>query len=268
MSTLPHRFWHEMTTVEFRSIEAARTIAILPVGAIEQHGPHLPVGVDTAINEAIVRRTLELLPAHLAVIVLPTLPVGKSNEHLAYPGTLSLSAETLLRLWMEIGEAVARAGIRKLLLLNSHGGQQQILDVVARDLRIRCHMLVIAVHVYQLGYPEGLFPLDEIRHGIHAGAVETSMMLHLAPDLVHRDACRAFPPLSVRLEPEFRLVGPMGIARFGWQAQDLHPDGACGDATIADATRGRALIEHTASRMVQVITEVDRLPIDVLKSGP
>ncbi|MGQ0569644.1 MAG: creatininase family protein [Armatimonadota bacterium] len=265
MATPPHRYWHEMTTKEVAALDAERVIAVLPVGAIEQHGPHLPLWVDSAITDAIVRRTLELLPEHVPVVVLPAMPVGKSNEHSAFPGTLSLSAETLIRLWTEIGESVVRAGVRKLVLLNSHGGQPQIADVVARDLRVRMKMLVVVVNSYQLGYPVGAFPETELTHGIHAGAIETSIMLHLRPDLVHRDEAKNFEPLSVRLQGAFKDLAPTGPIRFGWQMQDLNPEGACGDASDADAERGRRLIEHAAERFVHVLQEVNRLPLAMLK---
>jgi len=121
------------TTVE-------RIVAILPVAAIEQHGPHLPLGVDAIINEGIVRAAMPLMPD--SVLVLPTMEIGKSNEHQAFPGTLTLSAETLIRLWTEIGDSVARAGVRKLLIFNSHGGQTGLPEVVATDLRARLGMIV------------------------------------------------------------------------------------------------------------------------------
>ncbi len=268
MTKLPHRYWHEMTAKEFAALDVERVIAVLPVGSIEQHGPHLPVWVDSAIGEALVRRALELLPEHFPVIVLPTMPVGKSNEHNAFPGTLSLSAETLMRLWTEIGESVSRAGVRKLVLLNSHGGQPQIVDVVARDLRVRLKMLVVALNAYALGYPQGLFPEAELKHGIHAGAIETSIMLHLWPDLVHRDEARNFEPLSVRLEHTFTHLTPTGSIRFGWAIQDLHPAGACGNATDADARRGKLLVEHAALRFIEVLQEIDRLPLGTLRDHP
>ena len=132
----PRRRWQDMTTAEFAALDAARTIAVLPVGAIEQHGPHLPVYVDACIAEGLIDRALELAPDDLPVTVLPVQPVGKSNEHIDYPGTLTLSAETLVRLWTEIGDSVARAGVRKLVILNTHGGQRQLIEVVARDLRV------------------------------------------------------------------------------------------------------------------------------------
>src|SRR5882757_9215295 len=167
------RQWVEMTTEDFQESDMASAIAILPVAAIEQHGPHLPVEVDTAINRGVLARAMELLPADLPVTVLPAMPVGKSNEHAAFPGTLTLSAETLIRLWTEIGESVAAAGIRKLVIFNSHGGQPQIMDIVARDLRARRRMLVVAVNYWGLGLPNGLFPETELTHGLHGGSVET-----------------------------------------------------------------------------------------------
>jgi creatinine amidohydrolase len=248
MTGLPRRCWQDMTTREFAALDAARVIALLPVGAIEQHGPHLPVAVDACINQGIVRRALELLPAAVPVTVLPMQPVGKSDEHLAFPGTLTLSAGTLARVWTELGEAVARAGIKKLLLFNSHGGQPQVMEIVARDLRVRLGMTVVAYSWFAGGQPGGLVPDEEVRHGIHAGAIETSMMLHLRPDLVQMEHAADFVPLMRELADEgYRRLSPTGPGRLAWQAQDLHPSGACGDATNADAERGRALVDHAAT---------------------
>jgi creatinine amidohydrolase len=266
----PRKLWEEMTTSEVASLDAARVIAVLPVAAIEQHGPHLPLSVDATINRGIVERVMTLLPDDLPVTFLPMMPVGKSNEHIAFPGTLTLSAETLIRLWTEIGESVARAGIRKLVIFNSHGGQPQLVDVVARDLRIRCRMFVVAASTYRLGRPPGLFPDAELKHGIHGGSVETSIMLHARPDLVHREEARNFETLSQRMEPEFRLLTPEGAIGFGWQTQDLNPDGACGNALDADAERGRRVVEHAARVFVELLAEVARFPLDNLKdhAGP
>ena len=265
MTTLPRRAWKDMTTVEFASLDLDRVIAVLPVGSIEQHGPHLPVGVDSAINEAILARTLELIPAALPVTVLPMTYVGKSDEHLAFPGTLTLSAETLLRVWTEIGESVARAGIKKLVIFNSHGGQPQLVDIVARDLRVRHRMLVVAASTYRLGRPPGLFPDAELKHGIHGGSVETSIMLHVRPDLVHMDEAKNFESLSQRMEADFRFLTPEGAIGFGWQTQDLNPDGACGNALDADAERGRLVVDHAAHNFAALLAEVDRFPLTNLQ---
>jgi creatinine amidohydrolase len=260
------RLWQEMTTEDFRSLDAARVIAVLPVAAIEQHGPHLPVEVDACINAGVLGRAVELLPPELPVTVLPAMPVGKSNEHLAFPGTLSLSAETLTRLWTEIGESVARAGVRKMVIFNTHGGQPQIADIVARDLRVRLGMFVVTAN--GLGKPPGLFPAAELKHGIHGGMVETSMMLHLRPDLVRQDKAKNFVPLSVAMERDYEILTPEGAVGFGWQTQDLNADGACGDAASADAGRGAEVVEFQARRLVQLFAEIDRFPLATLKTTP
>ncbi len=138
---LPSRFWADLTTRHFAQLAASpqreQAVAVLPVAAIEQHGPHLPVSVDTTLVDGVITASLPHLPAGLPVLFLPTQQVGKSNEHIRFPGTLTLSAETLVRVWMEIGESVARAGLKKLVLFNSHGGQVSVMDIVARDLRSR-----------------------------------------------------------------------------------------------------------------------------------
>ncbi|MGE5148036.1 MAG: creatininase family protein [Candidatus Eiseniibacteriota bacterium] len=260
------RLWQEMTTEDFAALDAARVIAVLPVAAIEQHGPHLPVEVDARINAGILGRAVELLPDELPVTVLPALPVGKSNEHTAFPGTLSFSAETLIRLWTEIGESVARAGIRKMVIFNTHGGQPQIADIVARDLRVRLGLFVVTANGYALGKPPGLFPAAELKHGIHGGTVETSIMLHLRPDLVKMDKARNFVPLSAEMEGSFEILTPEGGVGFGWQTQDLNAHGACGDAASADAARGAEVVEFQARRLVQLFQEIDRFPLSALRS--
>lgn len=268
MPTVLRRQWVEMTTKDFGQIDMAGVIAVLPVAAIEQHGPHLPVEVDTAINRGVLARALELMPADLPVTFLPAMPIGKSNEHIAYPGTLTLSAETLIRLWTEIGESVARAGVRKFVLFNSHGGQPQIADIVARDLRVRHDMFVVTCNFYALGKPPGLFPAAELKHGIHGGSVETSMMMHLCPDLIRRDELADFRPRSADMEGEYEILTPEGGIGFGWETQDLSLPGACGNAADADAERGRILVEHYAARFVTLLQEIDRYPLSALRAGP
>ena len=253
------RYWETLSSPEIEALDHARTIAILPVGAIEQHGPHLPLGVDAMINRGILERAMVALPSSISALALPMLPIGKSDEHNAFGGTLTLSAETLIRVWTEIGVSVARAGVKKLVLFNSHGGQVAIMDVVARALRIEERMLVIAHSWFAGGLPGGLFSDDEVKYGIHAGAIETSMMLHLHPDLVAMDKAENFGPLPAEMAKEgYRRLSPVGQGRMGWKAEDLHPSGACGDAASADAERGRRLVEHAAQALVELLIEVDR----------
>ncbi|HET6467152.1 MAG TPA: creatininase family protein [Geminicoccaceae bacterium] len=265
--TLPG-WWQDLPTTEFRALDPEAAVAVLPVAAIEQHGPHLPVAVDALINQGIVRRTLELLPAGAPVLVLPMTAVGKSDEHLAFPGTLTLSAETLGRVWLEIGESVRRAGVRKLVFLNSHGGQPQVMQIVARELRVRHAMLAVACSWFGFGVPDGLFDAREVRHGIHGGAIETAMMLALRPDLVRMDAAREFVPASVGMEEEFPRLLSLGFAGFGWQTQDLHPAGACGDATRATAEAGRRCIDHAAAAFAELLLETVRFPLARLARTP
>jgi creatinine amidohydrolase len=194
--------------------------------------------------------------------------VGKSDEHLACPGTLTLSGDTLMRVWEEIGASVARAGVRKLILLNSHGGQVAPMQMTARALRIRHRMLAVAASWFAYGAPDGLFPADELRHGIHAGTMETAMMLALRPDLVRMELARNFRPASLGLAGSSPRLMALGFAGFGWQTQDLHPSGACGDAGRATAEMGRACIEHAARAVAELVLEVSRLPLDRLDQQP
>jgi creatinine amidohydrolase len=268
MSQASRRYWKDMTTAEFGVLDRDRAIAILPLAAIEQHGPHLPVSVDSCINAGIVARAVDLMPGDLPVIVLPGLEIGASSEHLAFPGTLSLSAETVMRYWLDVGISIDRAGIRKLVLFNSHGGNPPAMEIVAHDLRIQRDMLVVAVSWFDFGIPEGLFDEVELKHGIHGGAIETSIMLHLKPDLVRRDLVATFPSLSMDLESRSQFLVQDGRIKFAWMAQDLNPAGVCGDATTATAERGAAVIEHAARSLVQLLEEFDRLPLSTLNRRP
>jgi creatinine amidohydrolase len=157
------------------------------------------------------------------------------------------------------------AGLRKLVLFNSHGGQPQIMDVVARDLRVRLEMLVVCAGSHSFGTPAGDFSDEELQHGIHGGAVETSMMLALRPDLVQMDKAENFAPLSIALAKDYRCLTPEGRIGFGWQAQDLHPSGACGNALDADAERGARSVEHAAQGLVALLREVHRYPLANIK---
>ena len=258
-------WWQDLASPEFAALDPEATVAVLPVGAIEQHGPHLPVAVDTCLNEAILRRALELMPEGMPVLILPTTPVGKSNEHVDFPGTLTLSAETLGRVWYELGASVRRAGVRKLLLFNSHGGQPQVMQIVARELRIDHSMLAVAANWFSWGLPDGLFDPGEIRHGIHAGAVETAMMLAVRPDLVDMAAAADFVPVTVADDLDYPRLRALGAAGLGWQTQDLHGEGACGDATNATEEAGRAVIEHAAGCLVELLQELVRFPLQRLR---
>ena len=254
-------WWWDLSTREFSELDMSAFVAILPVGAVEQHGPHLPVRVDAAINAGILARAVALMPPELPALVLPALPVGKSNEHIAYPGTLSLPYDLLARLWFEVAKSVWRAGVRKIILFNSHGGQPQVMEIVCRELRVELGMFAVGASWFRTIDSSDLYSASELKHGIHGGESETSVMLHLHPDLVAMEHAADFVPRSVELERTNRLLTPEGGVGFGWQAQDLHPGGACGNAAAADAARGAEQVERAARALLGLIDEVRAYPM-------
>lgn len=253
--------WTDMTTEDFRGADAASWIAVLPVGAVEQHGPHLPVGVDSMIGQGYLDRVRSNLPSDLDVTFLPAQTIGCSEEHVGYPGTLSLTPESAIRAWTDIGLSVARAGVRKLVLINSHGGNSPVLDIVARTLRAQANMLVVIASWRRLGYPDGLFSAEELTHGIHGGEVETSLMLAFRPDLVRRELAENFRPLSYAMAESYTYLRACGPIGFGWMSSDLHPSGAAGDAASARAEAGEELAYHGASAFVELLRDVDRFEL-------
>lgn len=266
------RYWADLSVRDFASLDAARTVAVLPVAATEQHGPHLPVSVDTTLADGIVAASLAHLSPSLSVLFLPTQAVGKSNEHARFPGTLTLSAQTLISVWMEIGACVAAAGIKKLVLFNSHGGQVSVMDIVARDLRARHDLMVFATNWYTLPCeewgPTGLFDARELRFGIHAGDMETSMMLHLRPQFVDMQFAQDFVSSSEERARKYPILGNGSSAKLAWQTQDLNSLGAAGDATKATAERGRVVVEAAGKKLAELLAEIDQLPLSTLQPHP
>jgi len=268
MATLPKREWAEMTWADVSAADTARWIAVLPLAATEQHGPHLPLGVDSFIADAYLARARDLIPAELPVTFLPVQRIGQSDEHVAFPGTLTLSAATVIRAWTEIGESVGRAGVKKLVLITSHGGNVSAMEIVARDLRVRFGMLVVTVGWHRFGYPEGVFGGDERRHGIHGGDIETSLMLAGRRDTVRMDKAEAAIPTTVAMAQEFRWLGAFRPAGFGWMTQDLHASGTVGDASLATPEKGEAALAHGARGFVELMREIDRFDLARLQDGP
>jgi creatinine amidohydrolase len=253
---LPRRYWHEMTTRDFADSDTSAWIAVLPVAAIEQHGPHLPVYTDTCIAEGMVRRTIELIGDTLPATFLPVQAVGKSNEHISSRGTLTSTWETTTKLWLEIGDSVQRAGVRKLIVVNSHGGNVPMLDIVTRELRVRHDMLAVGTAWSRFGHPEGIGAGEESLYGIHGGDVETSEMLHLRPDLVKMNLAEDFRSSQLGFLKEFKHLRAHGLHQFGWKAQDLNPKGTVGNASAATAAKGKAVIDHQASAFVELCADV------------
>jgi creatinine amidohydrolase len=268
--TPPKRDWMEMTWQEIAEAGAAtgHWIAVLPLAAVEQHGPHLPLGVDTFIAEAYLARVRKILPDQLPVTFLPVQRIGVSVEHHAYPGTLSLSATTAIAAWTELGESLARAGLRKLVLVTSHGGNSAPMELVARELRARLGMLAVTVGWHRFGYPEDTFSAEEKKHGIHSGDIETSLMLAAVPETVRREKAPKATPATVEMAGEFKWLGAYRPAGFAWMTQDLNATGAIGDATLATAAKGEAALARGAEAFVDLLREVDRFDLARLREGP
>jgi creatinine amidohydrolase len=268
--TPPKRDWMEMTWQEIAEAGAAtgRWIAVLPLAAVEQHGPHLPLGVDTFIAEAYLARVRKILPDQLPVTFLPVQRIGVSVEHHAYPGTLSLSATTAIAAWTELGESLARAGLRKLVLVTSHGGNSAPMELVARELRARLGMLAVTVGWHRFGYPEDTFSAEEKKHGIHSGDIETSLMLAAVPETVRMEKAPKATPATVEMAGEFKWLGAYRPAGFAWMTQDLNATGAIGDATLATAAKGEAALARGAEAFVDLLREVDRFDLARLREGP
>ena len=277
--TTQSRFWADLSTRDFSQLvltgAAARTVAVLPVAATEQHGPHLPLNVDTVLLNGIVAAALPHLAPELQVLVLPTQAVGLSPEHAGFPGTLTLKAETILRLWTDIAESVAAAGIRKLLLFKSHCGQVSVMDLVARDLRARLGLLVYSASWFNLPLRgaagedlNALFSADEHRFGIHGGDIETSMMLALAPAQVDMTRAENFASSAQDRAQRFELLGDGKSAKLGWQMQDYNPAGAVGDAAAATAAKGRAVVDAAGRSLAKLLAEIGQLPLSTLVAGP
>ena len=267
------RFWSDLSTADFAALDLARTIAVLPVAAIEQHGPHLPLSVDTDIANGVVAASLPHIAPDLPALFLPTQAVGYSPEHTRFGGTLTLKAETVLRLWTEIGECVAASGVKKLVLFNAHGGQVGLLDVVARDLRARLGLLVYSVNWFHLPLLDengadlnALFSSEEHRFGIHGGEIETSLMLAIAPERVRMEHAANFASKSQDRAGRFNILGNGKSAKLGWQMQDYNASGAVGNAAAASAEKGRALLEAAGRALARLLSEIDQLPADTLSN--
>lgn len=244
--------WQDFRAPEWAAVDPMKTIAILPTAAIEQHGPHLPVGTDTIINQGLLDLLRQRCPADLDLRILPVQAVGKSNEHLWAKGTLTLTAPTALAVWTEIGLSVARAGITKLVILNSHGGNVDLISIVGRELRVKAGMFVVKLGWGAFGAPEGLYSPQETSFGIHGGDVETSLVLAFRPETVDMALAQDF-----RSSAETSAISPIGGVSYGWIASDLNPAGTVGEAHLATAEKGQATAEKYVADVISLLRRVE-----------
>jgi len=250
------RFFPYLTWTEIEAMpDKDKVVLIQPVGAIEQHGPHLPLVVDTAIGEAVLGKALSQLEPAIPAYALPSLCYGKSNEHWHFPGTISLSAGTLIQVLMETGASLYRAGFRKLVLMNSHGGQPQIMEIVARDLHQAYEdLMVFPLFTWRVpNLAADLISPQERELGIHAGDGETSLLLAILPQQVRME--RAAPSYPAGL-PENSLLSLEGRLPFTWMTRDLSRTGVIGDPTTASREKGDRILASLAEGWTQVIRDV------------
>lgn len=255
--------WSAYRAPEFEDVDSESVIAILPTAAVEQHGPHLPTGTDTMIAEGMLDELRRDCPDDLDIRILPVQAVGKSNEHVHAPGTLTLTAETALRAWTEIGLSVARARVRKIVIVNSHGGNLDLVSILSRELRVRAGMLAVKCQWGGFGAPEGLYSPREVAFGIHGGDRETSLMLHFRPETVDMEKARDFPSTA-----ESATIPPTGPLSYGWIASDLNPNGAVGEAHLATAEKGAATCRHQVRGFIELLRHVRDRPIGEIVPSP
>lgn len=247
----PVRNWLDQPTAGFAKLAHRETVAILPVAAVEQHGPHLPVGVDFYIMQGLLRELCQSALSTDRFLILPVQAVGKSNEHLPSAGTLSLPASVALDTWVQLGAAVQASGLRNLLILSSHGGNRDVSNIAARELRVRYGLHTGAVHWSDFGFPEGLYNGGDIACDIHGGDIETSLMLYFRPDLVDLSQAEDFENrLASRLAQADSAAAPI---KLGWRIADVNPKGAAGDATRADGSKGRSIAQHQALMLLRAL---------------
>lgn len=257
-------WWGEFKAADFSGVDAEATIAVLPLAATEQHGPHLPLSTDTDIMAGMIAEVARRLPADLDVRFLPIRAIGKSTEHLFAPGTLSISPAALIDAWGQIGDGVAATGVRKIVVITSHGGNEEIMAILTREWRVRHRMLAVKSSWGRFGYPDGLFGEEEQRLGVHGGDYETSLMLHFRPELVDMAKAEDFRSSFHKAAETFDLLRPHGNFSFAWTAEDLNPAGVVGNAAAASAEKGRLAAAHQAEGFVQLLTDIRKARLDDL----
>jgi creatinine amidohydrolase len=239
-----------LTWKQVDALPRATTLLVLPTAAIEQHGHHLPLATDTLINNLLLGKALERIPAEMPVYALPAVCYGKSNEHIGFPGTLSLSAQTFMSVVRDIGASIAASGFEKVVLYNSHGGNTSLVDVLARDLRAEFGLRTFSLFGSAGVQFEDVDP-QERSYGFHAGEIETAFLLYATPELVH---VHQYTSNYIAQVDEPEMLKPEGSsANFAWLTRDIAPSGVMGDPAAATASHGERWCNEAAARIAEVL---------------
>lgn len=245
-------------------IESVQTIAILPLGAHEYHGPHLPVTTDAIIAESFAKRLAVQSSKTHKIISLPVEEIGYSIEHKDRPVTKTLGYSEAIDRWVSLGADCYQKGIKKLLILNAHGGNSPLMNIVITELRCRFNMLAVATSWGRFGLPENLITPEDKQFDIHAGFIETSLMLYLAPDDVKMEEARNFSNRQKEFQQKFEYLRAYGPFAFGWKMHDLNKDGAAGNALKANAEAGKAIFDHALAGFTGLIEDMFAFDVDEL----
>ncbi|MEM6382181.1 MAG: creatininase family protein [Pseudomonadota bacterium] len=249
-------FWSDLRASDFERSRLGEAVAVLPLGAIEQHGPHLPVGTDAQISQGMIA-ALRGAPLQSAdVLVLPAMQIANSVEHVDAPGTVSLGRELTIEMVFAVAASVHRAGVRKLVLINAHGGNVGVMVDASHAIRQEFGMLCVATNWMRLGLPGGIIAETARAVDVHGGHLETALMLALRPDYVAMGEARSFPSLQGDLAERYHLLRAYGPIGFGWMGRDLNAAGVVGSAAAATAEQGQRIIAHQVEQFALLLDEV------------
>ncbi|MEW7008025.1 creatininase family protein [Lentilitoribacter sp. EG35] len=248
--------WHD---IQMKTTDH-ETIVIIPFGAYEQHGAHLPSDTDAIIATELARRLGDVVDK-LKIKLLPTEQIGYSIEHLDFGKTKSFSYQKAIERWLGIIKQQYDLGHRKILLLNAHGGNSPLLTIVATEARVKWNMLVVVTHWTRFGLPDELADKMDKSIDIHAGDIETSIMLSINSDLVNMKYTENFPSKQSVYIDNYKFLRAYGPHAFGWKMSDLNDQGVVGNASSATAEKGNLILEHTISGLKDLVTDISQFDL-------
>ncbi|EIJ80420.1 Creatininase [Bacillus methanolicus PB1] len=254
-------FLGRLTSKQVEELPKQKALVILPIGAVEQHGPHLPIYTDSLIAEGVLKAVCNYLNEDDNIWILPAIPYGKSTEHLGYAGTISLSGSTLQLIVKDIATSLQKSGFRKLVLFNTHGGNHDLLNMIARDIRIETGLITFRLNSYDFDVAEDIITKQEAAYGIHGGEVETSLVLSFKSEWVKKELC---PSEIMQFPMKIKHLQLKGNNYFAWKMEDISNTGILGNARKATKEKGEKIIGRLSEILAQVLREMAEFEIDEL----